>query len=62
MKKGCLYITITTPPEFKKLLDNHAKKQMMKRSEFIRAAVFKYIEFLHRKKLSEPWKNWRDSS
>jgi len=48
MKRGCVYITITTPAEFQKLMDGYAKKQMMKRSEFIRAAVMKYIEFLNR--------------
>ena len=52
MRKGCVYITITTPPEFQRLMDQHAKRQMMKRSEFIRTAVIKYIEFLNREKPS----------
>ena len=43
-----IYITITALPEFRKLMDRYVKKQMMKRSEFIRAAVLHYIDFLNR--------------
>jgi metal-responsive CopG/Arc/MetJ family transcriptional regulator len=44
-----VYITITSPRDFQKLMDRYAKKHYMKRSEFIRVAVIKYIEFLERK-------------
>lgn len=46
MKSKLVYVTITMPGDFKKLLDKYALKHYMKKSEFIRAAIKKYIEFL----------------
>jgi len=43
-----VYITITMPADFRKLMDKYAKKHYQKRSEFIRSAVLKYIEFLEK--------------
>ena len=54
MKKKFIYITITMPEDFRKLMDGYAEKHYMKRSEFIRAAVTKYIEFLNRENLDKP--------
>ena len=45
-----IYVTITMPRGFRRLLDRYAKKHYQKRSEFIRSAVLKYIEFLERPK------------
>lgn len=41
-----IYITITMPKGFKKLMDRYAKRLYMKRSEFIRMAVAKYIKHI----------------
>jgi len=50
MSDRCIYITITAPLGWKKLLDRYAKKYYMKRSEFIRAATIEYIKRLEKKK------------
>ena len=43
-----IYVTITAPREFMRLMDRYAKMHYMTRSVFIRTAVMKYIEFLER--------------
>ena len=52
----CEYRTFTAPPEFWKIFDGLAKMQLQKKSEFLRAAVMKYNEFLHRDFSDPKWK------
>lgn len=48
-KEKSIYITMTVPANFKKLLDYYSKKYYMNRSQFIRASVLHYTSFLNRK-------------
>lgn len=48
----CVYVTITLPPEFLEMMDKSAREQMMKRSEYIRAAVNLYIKYLRKEKIT----------